>query len=349
MQGRPDYATARQQAGFSWSVAGTQGALRQLTGIPIRDFNLNPEACIEAYRRGRPLLAQRFGPDVRLPGVSTPAISYGHPNTLGSELRFPEGGEVGHTPIYRSLLEGIEALRRPVDFLSQGMAPFYLQFRERLRQAFPNEPVGFSFGLEGPITTAYELRGQEFFADLLEDTPLALRYLEAVVDSILAYHAALCALDGRPVVNPNGAGMCDDCASFIAPRMWPEVVLPAWERYYRGMTTGRRTAHVEDLREEHLPYLEEIGLSFFDPSISPRLSPPIVARACRVPFLWRLGSFHCVEMTVRQVEDFVYQAAADGASQVVTYVSEEMCNDAGVAKVHAFIAAAKEVKRLLDA
>lgn len=347
MPERPDYQTARANAKFGWSVAGTQGALRELTGIPIREFNLNPEACIEAFRRGRPLLRESFGEDVGLPGVSTPAVSYGHPSTLGAELVFPEGGEVGVRPLYASLAEGIERLNQPTDFLSQGMAPFFRDFREQLRAAFPGEPVGLSFGAEGPITTAYELRGQEFYMDIMDDLPLAVQFLEAVVDSVHRFHEAMCALDGRPPVNPSGGGMCDDCASFIPPRLFPEVVLPAWEHHYQGLTTGRRSAHVESLNAEHLPFLEDIGLSFFDPSISARLTPPIIASHCRVPFLWRLGSFHYNEMSVQDVEDFVYQSAADGASSVCTYVAEGMCNEEGVAKVHAFIRAGKEAARLI--
>ncbi|HOJ21775.1 MAG TPA: hypothetical protein PLY56_09595, partial [Armatimonadota bacterium] len=66
MTTRPDYMRARDEAGFRWHVSASQGALREVTGIPIREFNLNPEACIEAYRRGRPLLRELFGPEVRL-------------------------------------------------------------------------------------------------------------------------------------------------------------------------------------------------------------------------------------------------------------------------------------------
>lgn len=348
MSDKPDYTTARTNAGFSWSVAGTQGALRELTGVPIREFNLEPEACIDAYRRGRPLLREMFGEEVRAPGVSTPAVSYGHPNTLGAELVFPEGGEVGVKPLYSSLTEAIDALGRPVDFLSQGMAPFFMEFRETLRAAFPDESVGLSFGGEGPITSAYVLRGEGFYMDVMDDLPLTVTFLEAVVDSVQRYHEATCALDDRPAMSPSGSGMCDDCASFIQPRLWPELVLPAWERYYRGRTTGRRTAHVENLVAEHLPFLEDIGLSHFDPSISPQLTPPIIAEHCRVPFLWRLGSFHYTEMTTQDVEDFVHQAAADGANSVVTYVAEGMCNEDGVQKVHAFIRAGKHAKTLVE-
>jgi hypothetical protein len=347
MAARPDYSAAREQAGFTYSASSSQGALREITGTPIREFNLDPGPCIEAYRRGRPMIREMFGEGVSLPGVTTPAISYGHVNCLGSELLFPEGGEVAQTHIYDSLEQGLEALRQPVDFAATGMAPFYLEFRERMQEAFPGEPVGFSFGLEGPITTAYEVRGDGFFTDIFDGLDLVQEFMQALTDSILGFHRVICAVHDRPVINPNGAGMCDDLSSFVPPRLFPNVVLPYWDQYYSGMTTGRRTAHVEDLRAEQLPFLEEIGLTWYDPSISPKLNPQIIAANCRVPFAWRLGSFHYREMTCRDVEDFVFQAAADGASAVTTNVAETMCNSEGVAKVHAFIGAAKEAKRLV--
>jgi len=344
---RPDYSVARGNAGFNFSVASGQGALRELTGVPIREFNLEPEACIEAYRRGRPMIREMFGEDVRLPGVSTPAISYGHVDGLGSELLFPEGGEVAHTHIYTSLEEGIEALKQPVDFPTAGMAPYFIEFRDKLIEAFPGEGVGLSYGLEGPLTTAYEVRGDGIFIDFMDNPDTFKQFMELLVDSILQFHRFLCGLSGRDPINPSGAGMCDDISSFVPPHLFADLVLPYWDQYFSGMTTGVRSAHVEDLRPDQLHFLEDIGLSSYDPSISPQLHPQIIARRCRVPFAWRLGSYHYREMTCRDVEDFVFQACADGASSVTTHVAEIMCNEETVPKVHAFIRAGKEAKRLV--
>ncbi|MBI3922047.1 MAG: hypothetical protein HY318_11570, partial [Armatimonadetes bacterium] len=345
---KPDYSTARKEAGFGWSASCAQGAIRQVTQTPIREFNLSADACIEAYRKGRPMLKEMFGDDVGLPGLATPAISYGHANVLGSELLFPEGGEVAHTHPYDSLEEGLRRLSESVDFSNAGMAPFYLGFRERMREAFLGEPVVFGFGDEGPITTAYELRGEEFFPDMMENPPLAREFLHAVVESVLAFHRWICALDARPPVSSDGGGMCDDLASFIPANLFRGIVLSSWEHYYSGITTGRRSAHVEDLRAEQLPFLEEIGFSHFDPSISPKLTPRIFAENCRVPFSWRLGCIHYREMSCQDIEDFVFQSVADGASGVFTVITECICNNDGVEKVHAFIRAAKEAKRMLD-
>lgn len=348
MSVRPDYSTARQEAGFNWRVGSSQNALRELAGVPIRDFNLDPAACIEAYRRGRPLIREVFGPDVGGVGLMTPAISYGHVNCLGSELIFPEGGEVGHTHIYASLEEGLRRLAEPVDFATAGMAPFYLDFRKKLVEAFAGEQCGLCFGLEGPITTAYELRGEGFFTDFFDDPPLAARFLEATEASILDFHRWVAEVDGRPAVNPDMGGLCDDIASFVPPRLYPTMVVPFWEQHFRGITTGRRHAHVEDLRAEQLPYLEEVGLASYDPSISPRLNPKLIRDNCRVPFAWRLECFHVREMSHGEIEDFVFQSVADGASSVTLTIAETLCRDDGPQKVRTFIAAAKEAKRLFD-
>lgn len=345
---RPDYSTLRDDSTFGWSVSATQGALREITGTPIREFNLDPAACIHAWREGRPAIAEMFGPDVRLPAPATPAVSYGHVNCLGSELLFPEGGEVAHTHVYESLEEGIEALKQPVDFATAGMAPFYLDFQQQMRAAFPDETVSLGFGAEGPITTAYELRGEGFFTDIFDDPEGVAEFLRLTVDSIVQYAGWRARANDLPFPNPTGGGMVDDLSSFIPPRKFREVVLPAWERYYRGITTGRRSAHVEDLRAEQLIFLEEIGLWSYDPSVSPRLTPPIIVANCRVPFGWRLVNFHLREMSVQDVEDFVYLSCADGASGTFTHVCDGMCNAESLEQVQAFIRAGKEAQRLVS-
>lgn len=345
---KPDYSVARQQTAFGYWIGGSQGALREITGTPIREFNLNPQACIECYRRGRPLLREMFGAEVGLPGVSTPAISYGHVNGLGSQLLFPEGGEVAHTHIYASLEQGLAGLAAPVDWATAGMAPYFLDFHRQLQGAFPEEKVGFSWGSEGPLTTAYELRGEGFFLDVYDNPEGAKAFLAAINRSVADCDRFVGTVNGRAFFGPS-AGLCDDISSLLAPALWGEFVVPAWDEHFRLRTDGTRSAHVEDLRPEHLPYLEEVGLSSYDPSISPRLTPPLVRDHCRVPFTWRLGEIHYREMTPQDVADFVFQAAADGASSVHGVVAETMCNEAHVPKVEAFLRAGREAKELLAA
>jgi len=99
---KPGYEKLRRQKGFDWYIGIGGDSLWKLAGIPIQDFYLNPAACIEAYKKGRPLLRELFGPDVPEPVVSTPMIKYGHLNTPGAEVKFPEGGEPHHSFLFDS-------------------------------------------------------------------------------------------------------------------------------------------------------------------------------------------------------------------------------------------------------
>lgn len=345
----PDYGTLRDRTPFRWYVGSSAYALMALTEVSFGEYNLDPAACIEMYRQGRSLFRERFpDPAIPLPGLHTPAVSYGHANGLGCELRFPPDGEVCHVPLYGSLEEGLGALEQPVDFATAGMAPFFLDYKRQLEAAFPGERVGFSYGLEGPITTAYELRGQDFLLDIMDRPELAAGFLAAATRSINQFWLFYAAANGVPV-RSGGAGMCDDVASMVPKALFPQLVLPFWEEFYRARTDGTRSAHVEDLRPEQLPFLETIGLSSFDPSISPHLSPPLIRDGCRVPFGWRLGSFHYLTMTADDVRDWVFQAVADGASSVFTHIEGLMCRPDIVPKVEAFLAAAREVAAKLAA
>jgi hypothetical protein len=380
---RPEYDQAREDAGFAWRVSAGQGAYRALSGVPIHAFNLDPEQCIRAHRVGRERVAEVFGDVVQLAGPATPAISYGHANGLGAELIFPEGGEVAHTHPFEalSLEEATQRLRQPIDWETQGVAPEQLACRDTMAVAFPGEAIGFGYGMEGPITTAYELLGERLFTELHDGRDQMPAFLDAVADSIVDFHlwreamagrlradtvAATGAADettwgqvsgdasidrsARAHPSPHAGGMVDDIASMVHPSMWPEMVMPSWDRYFDGITTGRRSAHVEDLRMEQLPYLEQIGLSSYDPSISHKLTPPLIEATIRVPFAWRLGCFHYMDLDEAAVRDWVLAAAADGASSVFTIIAESMCDgDSHVSRVHAFAEAGNEVAERLAA
>ncbi len=345
---RPDYNTARAESGFSWKISGCYLSAQVLSEVPIKDFYTRPEACIEVYKTGRPRMYEMFGEWLPPMAPATPPISYMHANCLGAELLFVDGGEVGHTHPFDSLESAIARLKEPVDWATAGDTPYYLDFWEQMKAAFPDEEVGFSFGVEGPITTAYELRGEGFFTDLFDEPELVKDFLRLTTDSIIDVFRFRAQMDGNAFPNPKGAGMVDDIASFVPAHMFEEYALTYWEQYYTGITTGTRSAHVEDLKREQLRFLQDVGLSFFDPSISRQLNPPMLRDEICVPFGWRLGSFHYGDMDEELVRDFVFQAAADGASSVFTIIEGTLSTEEDYPKVMAFKAAGEEVEKLLD-
>ena len=344
---KPDYSKLRFETPFQWGIISSYDTLLALTGIPIRDFYLNPEAGIEAYRRGRPLVTEMFGPDVPPPALATPHVSYGHVNCLGAELLFPEGGEVCHGVPFDSLDDAIAVLHKKIDWPNAGMASFYMEYGRRLSEAFDGEECIVAFGLEGPLTTAYTLRGHGIFTDSMDDPPKFKQFLELLTKSILDFGYFYGDINGWPRFSEDGAGLCDDVASMFHPDTWPEYVLPYWDLYLGTKTNGPRFAHVEDLRVEHLKYLEEIGLTTYDPSISHKLNPVLISQYCRVPFQWRLGSIHYAVMSCQDVRDFVFRSVADGASSIFADACEPQCNAAEAMKVKTFIETAREVEKML--
>jgi hypothetical protein len=346
----PDYTRLRAEYPFTWYVgAGYYALLDLVPEISLYDTNVSAEAMIELYRKGIPLFEELFDDRVPRPALTTPAISYAHVNGLGVDLVFPEFGEVNYEHTGWSLDRLIAILEQPIDWRNAGMMPTYIGYRETMRKAFPGKKVGTGLSYEGPMTTAYELRDSAVFTDVYDEPERFKQFLGLMTESIIDFAKFRRSLDGTPAIDPSGTGMCDDLASMFAPSMWDEFVLPYQHQYYDGLTTGTRSAHIEDLRPDHLPFLEELGLVRFDPSISPKISPVDLRDRCRVPFGWRLGSFHYATMDETDVRDWVFKAVADGASFVFTHVSNNMTNEKAVRKLETFMAAAEQVKTMLAA
>lgn len=352
---------ARSETPFRWSVFCTMYAYAELAGVRFDLLFRDADAIAEAYHKGKPLAEDLFGPDVEYGGPGWAGISYGHINTLGSELIFPVNSEVTHTPIYSSLEEGIRALkeREDLDFSTQGMFPIYLDLWEKLKKAFPNESIPFTgFKAEGPITTAWCLRGSDFFIDILTEPEQATEYLYLVTQSIIKYDKLLRTLNARSEFVEDGVVLfgdiedgvilCDDIAAMISPASWPEIVLPFLKMYYAEQTSGTRSAHIEGLSADHLKYLDDLKLDSYDPSLSPKLTPALIRDRCNVPFAWRLNTIHYPELSEGEVERWVFEAAADGASRIFTHGTRAMCTQETARKLRAFIRAGKAVKALLD-
>jgi len=339
---------SRAETPFSWYVSCCVPAYAELAGVPYDRTFYDRDAIIEAYSVGYPRALALFGDDLRYSGPGWSGISYGHVNCLGSPLTFPEGSEVAHAPIHASLDEGIRELKQPVDWASAGMMPVYLELWHQLKQAFPDMHIRFQgFGVEGPITTAWELRGHDFFTDLYDDPQGTKTYLALVTASVVDYFVFQRQVNGEPAVLNTTVGMVDDISAMLHPKLWTDFVAPYHQEYFLSQTTDRRHAHIEGLVPAHLPYLDALKLDSFDPSVSPTLCPQDIRDGCRVPFLWRLNAMHVRDYTLDQVRDFVYSAVAGGAAGVFSAVGRIMTTPEAAMRVKVFIQAAKHVAELL--
>lgn len=323
---------------FTWSTPVSYEVFPYLAGIPLRLFHLEPSACVKSFRLGREALREIFGDDIPVPACYCPPLSYGHIACLGTEVLFPENGAPGVRPVCSSIDEGIRVMRAETVFENNELFKLYLRMQVYLQKEFPEEKVAFSgFGWEGPITSAVLLRGQDFYVDLYDYPEKAKEFLNMLTTSIIRFTRFCATVNSDPEVSPRGGGLCDDFAALIPPDLWPEFVLPYWDQYYKGITTGSRSLHCEDLSPAHLKYLKTLNVASFDPDKSSKLSPTIIARNTEVPFAWSLQSYEYACMTIQDVEDWVLESVAGGASRVYSYIYVNMCEGSTPAKVRSFI------------
>ncbi len=335
-------STSRDETPFHWYVTCGMPVYAELAGVRFDRIFREADAIIDAFAVGEPRARALFGPEVTYAGPGWAGISYGHVSCLGAPLHFPQDSEVAHTPIYGSLREGIEALEQPVDWAEAGMMPFYLDLWEAVRRAFPEKDIPFAgFGYEGPLTTAWELRGHDFFLDIYDDPDRCKAFLRRLTDSITEYAIFVRRLNGESA-RAQRVGLYDDIASLIHPRLWPEFVLPYAEQYFQNQTSGERYAHIENLVPEHLPYLDLLALDSFDPSVVTKLTPADVRDHCQVPFYWRLTPMQMRDLSCEEIRRFVFASVADGASGIFCNVLRGMTTPADARKVRSFIDAAKD-------
>ena len=313
-------------------------AVAHIAGIKLDDYYQNADACIEVLRKGRPMAREVFGTEAWLPGFSTPPISYGHIHCLGAGLRFPEDSEPGVRPVYASIEEGIAGLQKNINFKENELFKKYLDMYRLLKKEFPGENVSFGFSAEGPVTTAVLLRGQNFYIDLYEKPEKAKEFLDLVVKSIIGFELSV-----RDITGGKGYGIADDFTSLLPPDMWKEFVIPYWDKLYTAFNVDRRILHVENLTRKHLKNLAAAGISFYNPEVSPKLTPAIIREEVDIPFDWELPAFRLISMSTGEVRQWVEETVADGVKIISTHVFKAICEDRNVEKIRAFIDTAKKM------
>lgn len=332
---------------FTYDILATVDTLGSLVDIPMHEIYLDPEAGIESFMKGKPLLEDLCGDiPLQIP-YTTPVIKYGHLHELGLPLQFPKGGQVAPSHMELSLSE-VESLIRSAPF-SQGnefgkeQTKNQIHYLKRMRDAFPSR-VYWGWQWEGPLTSLWALMGSDFFLSFYDEPEKTKEVLLLMAQSICDYIHLYSKIDGVYPVDPfpDHGRLCDDLAAMLSPALWPEFVNPSWDLCLSKALLSRKI-HCEGMVKEHLPNLRTIPISNFDPGISPQLNPLLLQEYLPdIPFSWRLGSFHYAEMTNHDVEQFVFQAAYQGAYNVFTVFEPIMCDSVTIQKVHSFANAAEK-------
>ncbi|HOJ09943.1 MAG TPA: uroporphyrinogen decarboxylase family protein [Clostridiales bacterium] len=310
-----------------------------LAGITMREFFKDKAKCAQAWHAGLKKIYEYFGDILPLRAVSGPPISYGHIICLGSPVTYPENSEPNVKPVLSSIDEGIELLeaKKDIDYSEQPLFKHYYEMCNYLKDQFPDQNVHFSgMGAQGPLTSAVLIRGQDFIYDVYDEPEKAKRFLALLTDSIVGFHHFTNKVNGMPAINPRSAGLADDFASLISPDMWPEFVVPYWNQYFEGLTTGTRTLHCENLAPAHLKYLKDIHLSHFQPSVSDLLTIENVKANTSIPFDWLLYAYNITEMSDKEIEQWVDRTVEAGITIIRTQFGQYTCQADKLDRIKAF-------------
>jgi uroporphyrinogen-III decarboxylase len=249
--------------------------------------------------------------------LAVPVPAYEGVAALGGTLLFP----LAHQPMIRNqghILETgdeVDALEVPDPFACARFRR-HVDTWHVLRRRFPGRQIGLGAGQEGPVTTAVLLRGTQFLVDCLDDPSRAHRLLSVCTDTYIAFVRAVREVTGAP--QQGRVGIADDHAGNLSPAMWPEFVLPYYERIYQELGATRRSLHTELVRPQHLPLLRELALDHVNFGENQYLGVRDVVAAIDVPFDWHIKTVsEMLQGTPAQIQEAYRRAVADGAPEMV--------------------------------
>ena len=205
----------------------------------------------------------------------------------------------------------IDDLKEPEDYLAAPITRKRLALLRELKKRRPDASETIGHLLEGPVTTAMLLMGQQFLMLPYDDPDRAHRLLDFCVTSALNYARAIKDELGHPYP-PISHGFPDDFAGMFPPDVFREFVVPYWRKLLEGLKAKERNVHSELLRVEHLPFLKELDVAVFDPSADQYLTPELCREHCPVPFHSLILAWHVRDMTAAELVEMYRRWAALG-------------------------------------
>ena len=294
-----------------------------LGGITEGEFYRDTDKCIAAWKSANEQIAAYFGDLLAPRAPSAPPLSYGHLVSLGVPLRQPDDAEPNVQHCVNSIDEAIAFMeeRRNIDFGAAPECRRYIEMNAAIQKAFPQYKVAplAGYGLEGVITTAELLRGQDIFCDLYDEPEKVHTFFTLLNESIIDFKKFCNRVNGVAEISTWGIGIADDFASLIPPDMWSEFVIPYWKRYFEALSTGKsRSVHCENVHPAQLKYLKEAGVTHYQPSVSDALTLDNVKANTDIPFDWLLYAYRIVEMTDEEIQAWVDTTVEAGVTKIRT-------------------------------
>ena len=313
-----------------------------LGGITEKEFYLDTDKCIAAWRLANEQITAQFGDLFPPRKPSAPPLSYGHLACLGAPLIYTENGEPNVKPCADDIDEAIAFMERSreMDFAAAPACRRYMEMNAALQSAFPEETILplAGFGVQGVITTAVLLRGQDFFYDVYDEPEKVLQLLDLISDSIIAFKKFQNRTNGVPEITATSTGIADDFASLLPPDMWPTFVVPYWKKQFLALGTesARHFLHCENVNPAQLKYLKEAGVTYYQPSVSDALTLQNVKANLDIPFDWLLYAYRITEMTDAEIEAWVDEAVLAGVTKIRTQFGKYAWSEGKLDRIRAF-------------
>jgi len=271
--------------------------LLEIGNINFYQLHFESKAIIRAYEKLKKIAEEL---EITPPIPKMAGFCYPHIASLGAHIEFPEDGEPKPFPLIKNI-EDIDKLKEPEDYLKASIIQKKLKTLEELKKYVPETPNTIGHIYEGPITTAVLLMGQDFFILVYENPEKAHKLLDFCVNSSLNYAKTILNYFGEEI-KEGPKGIPDDFAGILPPKLFPEFVLPYWDRMYEGLKAIERHLHSELLREEHLKFLKDLKINVFDSSTDQYLNGEILKEKCPCKFTLIIKSWEIFELSEDELE-----------------------------------------------
>ncbi len=321
---------------IAWHLAVPPEVTTEYAGTRLRAYYTDVQTMLHTQETARHIFRERFGIDCGSQRIDAPA--YLGVAAFGAEVVYPEDDPPQVRGIALRQADEAERLSIPESYYDTPAVKPVWQMYQAMCARGKKLPLGV--GIEGPITSAKLLRGEDFFTDLYAAPRAAHALLEIMSESFVRFVRENRRRQGLPETG-GGVGIADDFAGLISPQMWPEFVVPYYRHIYEGLNATSRSHHSELLRAGHLRFLLELGVTSFDPGQDQYLTARTIRE--RVPglrFTWNLFTVRDMrEGTPATIKRLYREAVKDGAPAVMA----ELCRGTPADNVRAFLDVAQEL------
>jgi hypothetical protein len=123
--------------------------------------------------------------------------------------------------------------------------------------------------------------------------------------------------------------------------VFAEFVAPYWERLYQGLQATQRSLHSELLRAEHLPFLKELKIEYYDPSADQYLTPELLRKHCPAKFACCIHNWHVNDLSAQELQA-MYRRLATFEPYVISFHLQKLEDEP---KIRALLEVARELNK----